>query len=78
MTWRYKADIKKYINDFIYHDKGTPESVAKGTAKLIRQHPVIPSRFASRLERASTEKGIDKILSDLYDYADSNRIWLGL
>ena len=49
-------------------------------AHLLETNPVykgFPQKFIKLLEVAETETQTNAVIAEVYDFADSNRIWLG-
>lgn len=85
--WLCTINIKKYLTDD--DDTETAQRVANSIADELdrafqeAQNPILVlacmgfPRFTKRLRRAKTAKGVNSVLSDLYDYGDRYRVWFG-
>ena len=81
MKWQFRELSFKEI--MCSYD-GTLESL-KATnntlAHLLETNPVyngFPQRSIKLLEKAETETQTNAVIAEVYDFADSNRIWLGV
>jgi len=84
-NWQDEIDIKQFIKKD--NNKNYPVSkMLKELVKYLRTDKVakevIPKRFANSFEnvigKENEDERINRILERLYDYADYNRIWLGI
>ena len=84
-NWEYEINIKQFINKSIYSDY----PISKMLKELVKYletdkkaKEIIPKRFVTSFKnvigKENIDDKVDRILERLYDYADANRIWLGL
>ena len=73
--WLKKIELKEPINKYVYYDYPF-DKFKEDVIKILEENNL--GVFAKRLKRIKTEKGFDNILEELYNFADENRIWLGI
>lgn len=80
-NWKHKINVNKHIHEW-EDDKITVVELGKRVAEECKRIPLLveedfPQRFIDASETEDTDE-FDAVLSDLYDIADENLIWLGL
>ena len=83
-NWNLKDEELKRIMAKHNDPDNELESVANTKVELIphlKNNPCwrrLPSPVMAKLEKATTFHGFNQALNMIYDYADDNKIWLGL
>lgn len=80
MKWKYKIDIKQYINDDCSIE-GMQQAYT-GITKELEQIPLPTPAMWTHYTKMALEYGDINIfnlaLDSLYNWADSHKIWLGM
>ena len=78
MGWRKTVDIKAVLNDSSIPDEEKPGRIAD----VLEQSKAFPPRLVKEVRRwsgdAYEEDYANAALSRVYDFADANRIWMGI
>lgn len=81
MNWLYKINIKQYLGE-----KTNPAAVVKAKREIIRElKTIMPfntwpegQELVRKLDGVFTCDSFNRVLSLIYDFADRERIWLGI
>lgn len=80
MKWRYKVNIKQFLNED--ESKESIEQAYNGINKELEQIPFAPPFQWDHYSEMAIEQGDVNLfnmgLNFLYDWADQKRIWLGM
>ena len=74
--WKHKIDIKQFLDE-----DGNLEKTKKGLIPYLKSEKIskiISEELTDKLEFSEDIEEFDDALSELYDYADENNIWLGI
>src|SRR5690349_19771833 len=78
MDWRKTVDIAAVLNDASIRD----EEKAARSADVLERSKAFPAGLVSELRRwsgdAYEEDYANAVLNRVYDFADANRIWMGI
>lgn len=89
MSWNYRLNIKQYLNQ---EDDSDTLTIAKNVAQEIRKvdywiFEELPNHLIQEVEQAIEripddkdyhELAFNRVLEQIYDVADEQRVWLGL
>ena len=84
MNWKYHCDEFREIlkrNDDDEDEEGSVENTKKELLPLLRSNSMFARLRPGVLEALEKSKAFhtfNQALGEVYDYADDNRIWLGL
>jgi hypothetical protein len=70
------AALVRYCKDYIVPLLTIEAAKASTTEEVV--DGLALDEFANRLEEAETVYAFDRVLADLYDWADKREIWLGV
>lgn len=79
--WREKLDIKQFLGgDPLDDHEELPQEIREGVANELRKSRLLPVKelLQDLEQQVFTVGDFDRWLSDVYDYADARRVWLGL
>lgn len=76
MNWKETVDVNKFVRE------GNPDNFKEIAQKIYNELENKPSfkdcEAVSRLPAVESADEFDRIWEEIYDFADENRIWLGL
>lgn len=83
MNWRYKLNLGEVISecdekfDLSKHEEAVPEEVKTRISDCLSSSNIL-NAWASKVRHSRSIAELNRILDEIYDIADRQKIWLGL
>ena len=77
MEWKSKIKLKDLLEDYDI-DKDELQEIERIKPNWIKRFDSIEclKGFMPKLKRVKTQTQFNRMLNDIYDYCDANRIWI--